>query len=65
MSLSHDAPIAERLKYDRENISPAEWEDLADDLRLLEQLREALWDESGGYPGAKKERKRLLKEIAR
>lgn len=59
MSMSHDAPIIERLKYDRENISPTEWEDIAEDLRLLEQLREAMYYED------KKERKRLLREIAK
>ena len=59
MKLQHNAPITERLKYDRENISPTEWEDIAEDLRLLEQLREAMYYED------KKERKRLLREIAR
>ena len=59
MSMSHNAPIIERLKYDRENISEREWESIIEDLSLLEQLREAMYYED------KKERKRLLREIAR
>ena len=64
MSMSHNAPIIERLKYDRENISPAEWEDIAADLQLMEQLREALWDEENNC-SSEAERERLLREIAR